>query len=164
MALPPFSLKTISGHEDIKLESIKVDGKELDAAGYAVAPTSLTLHAASIPSGEWELELTTRIRPQDNTALEGLYKSGGMFCTQCEAEGFRHITYFLDRPDVMAKWVVVVVGWLLMMLGHYIYRYICESIYMTISSQSHTSPLTFFNTRSGTRRGSRRTGPPTPCC
>lgn len=41
--------------------------------------------------------------PQDNSDLEGLYKSGGNFCTQCEAEGFRGITYFLDRPDVMAK-------------------------------------------------------------
>ncbi|KAK2076397.1 hypothetical protein QBZ16_000922 [Prototheca wickerhamii] len=76
----------LDGHEDIKLESIKVDGKELDAAGYAVAPTSLTLHAAT--TRPWRV----------------LYKSGGMFCTQCEAEGFRHITYFLDRPDVMAKY------------------------------------------------------------
>ena len=50
------------------------------------------------------LRVVTEIRPQDNTLLEGLYKSSGNFCTQCEAEGFRGITYFLDRPDVMATY------------------------------------------------------------
>ena len=49
------------------------------------------------------LEIVTEIAPADNTALEGLYLSGGMFCTQCEAEGFRRITYFLDRPDNLSR-------------------------------------------------------------
>ncbi len=52
----------------------------------------------------FSLEITTRIFPQKNTALEGLYKSAGMFCTQCEAEGFRAITYFPDRPDVLCRY------------------------------------------------------------
>ena len=62
------------------------------------------------PAGGWpfageafDLEVSTELRPQDNSLLEGLYKSGGNFCTQCEAEGFRGITFFMDRPDVMAK-------------------------------------------------------------
>ena len=49
-----------------------------------------------------------RIHPESNTALEGLYKSGSMFCTQCEAEGFRKITYYLDRPDVMSTFTTTV--------------------------------------------------------
>jgi len=48
-------------------------------------------------------QIVTAIKPQENSDLEGLYKSGGNYCTQCEAEGFRGITYFLDRPDVMAR-------------------------------------------------------------
>ena len=52
----------------------------------------------------------TRIRPQENTSLEGLYKSNGMFCTQCEAEGFRKITYYLDRPDVMSVFTTKVIA------------------------------------------------------
>src|SRR6185437_12722021 len=54
------------------------------------------------------LEIETRIRPQDNTQLSGLYKSGGNFCTQCEPEGFRRITYFIDRPDVMARYTTTI--------------------------------------------------------
>jgi aminopeptidase N len=55
------------------------------------------------------LDIMVRIKPQLNTALSGLYTSGGNFCTQCEAEGFRRITYFLDRPDVSARyWVRIV--------------------------------------------------------
>ena len=56
------------------------------------------------------LECLTRIEPQNNTALEGLYKSDGMFCTQCEAEGFRRITFYPDRPDVMARFTVTLVA------------------------------------------------------
>jgi aminopeptidase N len=53
-------------------------------------------------AGEFDLEVHTECQPQNNTSLEGLYRSGGNFCTQCEAEGFRGITFFQDRPDVMA--------------------------------------------------------------
>jgi aminopeptidase N len=63
----------------------------------------------AIDSG-FVLECETLIKPQDNTSLEGLYKSQKMFCTQCEAEGFRKITYYMDRPDVMAKFVTTVVA------------------------------------------------------
>ncbi|CAA6655468.1 unnamed protein product [Spirodela intermedia] len=70
---------------DVKLLSVKVDDKDLKA-----------------PSGTFTLEIVTEICPQNNTSLEGLYKSSGNFCTQCEAEGFRKITFFQDRPDVMA--------------------------------------------------------------
>ena len=59
---------------------------------------------------EFSLQTKVRIYPQKNKALEGLYKSGQIFCTQCEAEGFRHITYFLDRPDIMAKYRVRIEG------------------------------------------------------
>ncbi|GAM57408.1 membrane alanine aminopeptidase N [Vibrio ishigakensis] len=62
---------------------------------------------SNLPS-EFELVITTEIDPSANTALEGLYMSDGAFCTQCEAEGFRRITYFLDRPDVLAKYTVTV--------------------------------------------------------
>lgn len=59
---------------------------------------------------EFELKVVTEIDPEANTALEGLYKSGGAFCTQCEAEGFRRITYYLDRPDVLAKYTTKVIA------------------------------------------------------
>ncbi|HJW28238.1 MAG TPA: aminopeptidase N, partial [Saprospiraceae bacterium] len=74
-------------------------GVELTPDLYEVDSERLTLFA--VPE-RFELEVLTRIRPQENTSLEGLYQSSGNFCTQCEAEGFRKITYFLDRPDVMA--------------------------------------------------------------
>uniref|UniRef100_A0A7N0U2M1 Aminopeptidase N n=1 Tax=Kalanchoe fedtschenkoi TaxID=63787 RepID=A0A7N0U2M1_KALFE len=90
--------------EDMKLVSIKVDGKELKADDYLLGPRHLTL--VSPPSTKFTLEIVTDICPQKNTSLEGLYKSSGNFCTQCEAEGFRKITYYQDRPDIMAKYRV----------------------------------------------------------
>ncbi|GAJ70778.1 membrane alanine aminopeptidase N [Vibrio sp. JCM 18904] len=68
-----------------------------------------SLVLTDLPS-EFELEIVTKIDPEANTALEGLYKSGGAFCTQCEAEGFRRITYYLDRPDVLAKYTTKVIA------------------------------------------------------
>jgi len=87
--------------EQLELISLSLDGRALGANAFEVDDTGLTL--AQVPE-RFLLESQVRIRPQDNTALEGLYKSGAMFCTQCEAEGFRKITYFLDRPDVMARY------------------------------------------------------------
>ena len=87
--------------ERLELRSVAVDGTALASADYQVTPASLTL--PRVP-GSFTLEIVTAIKPQDNLALEGLYKSSGNFCTQCEAEGFRKITYFLDRPDVMARY------------------------------------------------------------
>jgi aminopeptidase N len=78
------------------LVSVSVDGRP---AVHEVTPESLILRG--VPDS-FSLEITTRLRPQENTELTGLYKSRDLFCTQCEAEGFRRITYFPDRPDVMA--------------------------------------------------------------
>ncbi|GHD31101.1 aminopeptidase N [Parahalioglobus pacificus] len=89
----------------LKLESIQLDGNTLGEGTYVIDEASLTLEA--VP-GEFELRTVVRIEPQNNTSLEGLYKSRTMFCTQCEAEGFRKITYFLDRPDVMSIYTVTV--------------------------------------------------------
>ncbi|KAK3122447.1 hypothetical protein QOZ80_8BG0669690 [Eleusine coracana subsp. coracana] len=87
---------------DLKLLSIKVNGNELKNEDYTVNSRHLTL--STPPAGVFNLEIVTEIYPHLNTSLEGLYKSTGNFCTQCEAEGFRKITYFQDRPDVMAKY------------------------------------------------------------
>ncbi|MDQ5908884.1 MAG: aminopeptidase [Pseudomonadota bacterium] len=85
--------------QHLELISLTLDGTPLAADRYQVDDNHLTL---ADPPAKFELDVVTRIRPQDNAALEGLYQSSGNFCTQCEAEGFRRITYFLDRPDVMA--------------------------------------------------------------
>ncbi|NCF18627.1 MAG: aminopeptidase N, partial [Haliea sp.] len=81
--------------QDLELKSVAVDGAVLPPTEYQV--TSDKLVVRSVPE-QFVLSCVTRIRPQDNTSLEGLYKSRTMFCTQCEAEGFRKITYYLDRP------------------------------------------------------------------
>lgn len=91
----------LNGH-DLKLLSIKVDDKELKKEDYDLSLRHLTL--SSPPSTTFTLEIVTEIYPQNNTSLEGLYKSSGNFCTQCEAEGFRKITFYQDRPDIMAKY------------------------------------------------------------
>jgi aminopeptidase N len=96
---PPLFL---DGRSDLTLRALAVDGVAVPAEHFSVSPAGLTLSPAAIPSGAWDLTITTEIKPHENSLLEGLYKSGGNFCTQCEAEGFRGITYFLDRPDVMA--------------------------------------------------------------
>ncbi len=85
--------------EGLKLLKISVDGQPLVPSAYRLAENGLTLLA---PPATFVLETEVEIDPEANKALEGLYRSQGVFCTQCEAEGFRHITYFLDRPDVMA--------------------------------------------------------------
>lgn len=86
--------------EKLELRFVRINGKELAAADYTVTDASLTV--PGVPKGEFTFECGTRIKPQENLTLEGLYKSKGMFCTQCEAQGFRKITYYPDRPDVMA--------------------------------------------------------------
>jgi aminopeptidase N len=86
--------------DDLVLEGLELDGVPLAADAYAASPAGLTLHAP--PQGPFELTIATRVDPTANTKLMGLYRSNGVYCTQCEADGFRRITYFLDRPDVMA--------------------------------------------------------------
>src|SRR6478736_5449740 len=84
----------------LKLVSIALNGQPLDSSAYAVDTDTLTVQA---PPASFTLQIVTEIAPAENTALEGLYMSNGIYCTQCEPEGFRCITYFLDRPDNLAK-------------------------------------------------------------
>ena len=89
----------------IELESIRIDGEPLEPSAYTLEPERLVLHA---PPARFELETVGVVDPDANTALEGLYRSSGTFCTQCEAEGFRKITWYPDRPDVLATFDVVI--------------------------------------------------------
>lgn len=89
--------------QEMVLKSVTVDGVKLTADHYAVTDHQLIIH--HVPD-QFELVIKNDIDPGSNTALEGLYISKGMYCTQCEAEGFRRITYFLDQPDVMATYRV----------------------------------------------------------
>jgi aminopeptidase N len=93
--------------DELDLVSVELDGEPLSTNAYAVDEASLRI--ADVPDA-FTVRTVTRIRPEENTALEGLYRSGGMYCTQCEAEGFRRITYYLDRPDVMARFRTTIVG------------------------------------------------------
>lgn len=90
---------------ELKLVSVKIDGTPLKADQYQITEEELII--PSTPK-KFELEVETELQPQNNTSLEGLYKSNGIFCTQCEAQGFRKITYFLDRPDVMTSYSVTI--------------------------------------------------------
>ncbi|MDD5037374.1 MAG: aminopeptidase N, partial [Methylococcaceae bacterium] len=95
--------------EDLVLESVRLNGQPLQPGMYELTLESLTI--PSVPKVDvFTLEIETRINPKANTALEGLYLSKDMLCTQCEAQGFRKITYFPDRPDVMAKFSVTLIG------------------------------------------------------
>jgi aminopeptidase N len=94
------SASLILDGRQLELQSISLDGRPLSADDYLVDEESLTI--AEVPD-VFDLQIVTRINPRANTALEGLYLSSGNFCTQCEAEGFRKITYYLDRPDVLAR-------------------------------------------------------------
>ena len=88
----------------MELVSVRLDGER---ANHELTAETLTVHG--VPES-FSLDITTRLRPQENTELTGLYKSRDLFCTQCEAEGFRRITYFLDRPDVMARYATRIVA------------------------------------------------------
>ena len=100
--------------QDLVLEKLSINTKELSEKDYLVDSESLTIpllnELLNGNTDSFTLTSQTRIEPQANTALEGLYKSGSMFCTQCEAEGFRRITYYLDRPDVMSVFTTTVVA------------------------------------------------------
>jgi aminopeptidase N len=86
--------------KNLKLLSLKIDGRKLETSDYALDQQALTIFA---PPENFTLEIVTEIAPAKNTALEGLYMAKGIYCTQCEPEGFRAITYYLDRPDNLAK-------------------------------------------------------------
>ncbi|WP_404939713.1 aminopeptidase N [Pseudomonas sp. JDS08PS003] len=101
--LPPLVLDG----QQLELLSVSLADQQLSADDYQLDDSHLTLHPTS---ASFTLDTSVKIHPESNTALEGLYKSSGMFCTQCEAEGFRKITYYLDRPDVMSKFTTTVVA------------------------------------------------------
>ena len=101
--------------EQLTLISARIDGHPLDLTPDA---TGLTIPTALLPDGPFTLETEVSISPETNTALEGLYMSRGMYCTQCEAEGFRKITFYPDRPDVMARFAVRVISDLPVLLSN----------------------------------------------
>ncbi len=93
--------------QELELVSVSMDHDPVGDEGYEVSDEALVIPH---PPSHFHLEVVTRINPSANTALEGLYVSGGNFCTQCEAEGFRKITYFPDRPDVMTRFTTTLVA------------------------------------------------------
>ncbi|TMA33362.1 MAG: aminopeptidase N [Deltaproteobacteria bacterium] len=89
--------------QELETLSLAIDGRALSEREFSIDDESLEIPA---PPEQFTLETLVRIHPEHNTALSGLYRSSGNFCTQCEAHGFRRITWFLDRPDVMARYAV----------------------------------------------------------
>lgn len=108
-ALVTNKLKLIRQHDgalylngdELELISLHLNGMKLEPSDYTVQKDALIIEHCP---DEVLLQIVTRIAPQNNTQLSGLYRSNHLFCTQCEAEGFRRITFFLDRPDVLAKY------------------------------------------------------------
>ncbi|TQX87180.1 MULTISPECIES: aminopeptidase N [unclassified Rhizobium] len=95
--------------DELSLSGLLLDQEEVPASQYSVTDKNLTVR--DLPSTlPFELTITTIINPEANTQLMGLYRTGGIYCTQCEAEGFRRITYFPDRPDVLAPYTVNIIG------------------------------------------------------
>lgn len=92
---------------DLDLKGIRLNDSPLPQTAYLATPDQLIVR--NVPNF-FELELVTELKPQDNKSLEGLYQSGPLLCTQCEPEGFRRITYFLDRPDVMATYTTRIIA------------------------------------------------------
>ena len=93
--------------QELILQSISINGDLLDSEDYNLTENDITIH--SVPD-YFSLTTEVLIFPKNNTSLEGLFKSRTMYCTQCEAEGFRRITYYLDRPDVMSEFTTTIVG------------------------------------------------------
>ena len=93
--------------EELELVSVSVDGRRISENEYSVDDFGMTIFGL----GEAHtIQIVTEIVPEQNTALEGLYKSSAMYCTQCEAEGFRKITYYQDRPDVLSRFTTTVIA------------------------------------------------------
>ncbi|MGH8476556.1 MAG: aminopeptidase N, partial [Methylococcales bacterium] len=95
--------------EELYLNSLSLDGGKLSEKDYQLTRDSLII--GSVPQGHYfVLEIENTINPESNTSLEGLFLSNGMFCTQCEAQGFRRISYFLDRPDVLTVFTTTLIA------------------------------------------------------
>lgn len=107
---PAAELDFVLDGEGLKLldAGLKIDGRALDASEftYDTLANTLTIPAAVLPGPHFTFESAVSVKPAKNTALDGLYMSAGDYCTQCEAEAFRKITFYPDRPDVMAKFNV----------------------------------------------------------
>jgi aminopeptidase N len=93
--------------EALDCRGVWLDGEELARSAYHATPDGLRVER--VPA-RFELQTLVALRPQENTSLSGLYRTSGNFCTQCEAMGFRRITYFLDRPDVMSRYSTTITG------------------------------------------------------
>ncbi len=92
--------------EGLKLISVAINGQALSGEDYLLGEAGLSIHPAALPDHPFTLSTEVEIAPDGNTALQGLYMSRGMYCTQCEAQGFRRITFYPDRPDVMSRFSV----------------------------------------------------------
>jgi len=93
--------------QDLELLAVSLDGRRLTREDYRLSDSQLLIPGVGARA---QLSITTRLHPDRNTSLEGLYRSSGTFCTQCEAEGFRKITYFPDRPDVLAVYTTILIA------------------------------------------------------
>ena len=96
--------------EDLTLVQVAVNGEVLSHDRYQLDEVSLQLPLSMEGTAPFDVEVITEINPAENTALEGLYLSSGNYCTQCEAESFRKITYYLDRPDVMSYFTTKIIA------------------------------------------------------
>jgi aminopeptidase N len=95
--------------DELKLKSIMIDSIELEPNQYTVDDRKLVIH--NLPTGtSFEVTVETVLDPEANTKLMGLYRTNGTYCTQCEAEGFRRITYFMDRPDVLGVYTITIIA------------------------------------------------------
>ena len=94
--------------DELKLDFVSINKRDLTPRAYQA--TSNELIIPKVPEGLFELQITTRVNPTTNTKLMGLYLTNCIYCTQCEAEGFRRITYFLDRPDVLTRYTTRIEG------------------------------------------------------
>lgn len=90
--------------DELALKALSIDGRPLDTSAYETTAQALTI--PNPPPHDFTLTIETELDPSANTKLMGLYRSSRVYCTQCEADGFRRITYFLDRPDVMSVYTV----------------------------------------------------------
>ncbi|MFC3032103.1 aminopeptidase N [Pseudoalteromonas fenneropenaei] len=102
----------VNNSRELTLQGVELELLEVKVNGVVhqdFTQTASELHLTSLPT-QFTLDIQCRIDPAGNTSLEGLYQSGGAYCTQCEAEGFRKITYFLDRPDVLTQYTVTIIA------------------------------------------------------
>jgi aminopeptidase N len=95
--------------DELTLKAVAIDGNAITESQYAVDSRQLVIH--NLPTGTtFEVTVETILDPEANSKLMGLYRTNGTYCTQCEAEGFRRITYFMDRPDVLGVYTITIIG------------------------------------------------------